>query len=222
MSSIGNISAANNLSYLQPTSNATQRVAGGDSDGDSDSSGSGGVGKSNFMSAIAQALGQNLPGGSATSSASNVTAPSAGSTQDPQAALQAFVQNLFSSLGQTNGTSQANGTGQTKRGDSDDSGGKSVAGSQGSNMLANLQNLLQQLSAPAGSTSQTSSATDPLAGLSSSFQNLLSSMNASQGQTAPNTAQGQTTPTLQSFLQNLMQNMGNGQNISGAMVSTTA
>jgi hypothetical protein len=95
-------------------------------------------------------------------------------------------------------------------------------------MGANIQNLLQQLSAnsqntPTDSTSATSATssltsttTDPLSMLNSSFQNLVTAMNSSKVQNPA------SSPTLQSFLQNLMQNMGNGQNISGAFVSTKA
>ena len=87
-------------------------------------------------------------------------------------------------------------------------------------MSANIQNLLQQLSASgqSSSTGTTSSATDPLSALNSSFQNLVTAMNSSQGQTAA----AANAPTLQSFLQNLMQDMSGGQNISGAIVSTHA
>jgi hypothetical protein len=224
MSSISSITGGNSLSYLQPTSSGTQRVAGGDSDGDSDGQGgAGNVGKSNFMSAISQALGQ-------TTGTSAATSTSATSGTDPQAALQGFLQNLFSSLSQANGTPA---TGKQKTDADGDGGRRSVSGvsGQGSNISANLQNLLQQLAASSQATSSATgtNAADPLSALNSSFQNLISSITASQGQTA--TTQGQTAttqgqavpvPTLQSFLQNLMQSMGNGQNISGALVSTTA
>jgi hypothetical protein len=43
-------------------------------------------------------------------------------------------------------------------------------------------------------------------------------MNAAQGQNAS----AGNTPSLQAFLQNLMQDIGNGQNMSGAVVSTQA
>lgn len=232
MSSINNISGLNNTFPLQQTSNTSQRV-GGDSDGDSDrSKGAGGIGKSNFMNSIAQALGQSMPSnvGTSTATTSPGSALSSGATQDPQVALQAFLQNLFASLGQANG-SQANGsqaTGGDSDGDSDS--GKSASGvgrhrHGSSNMTTNIQNLLQQLSssnqsASAGSkdASPNIQSTDTLNNLNSSFQSLMNSLNASQGQSAPTT----NAPTLQAFLQNLFQDMGGGQNISGALVSTKA
>ena len=224
MSSISNISSLSNLLNLQPASSAPQRVGAGDSDGDGDNSrGAGGVGKSNFMNAIQQALGQSVPGSLSTSSSSatSATAPTS-ATQDPQAALQAFLQNLLASLGQTNaspvGGSQA--AGSDADGDSDGSKSVSGVGRHGSNISANIQNLLQQLTAsnPNTPASTQSNDTDPVAKLNSSFQNLMNSLNVAQGQ---NTS-GANAPTLQTFLQNLYQDMGNGQNISGALVSATA
>ncbi len=79
MSSIGSISGVNGLSYQQPVTGTFRRG----SDGDDGAGNAGDVGKSNFMNAIAQALGQSVPGstaGGATNSA-----------QDPQVALQSFM-----------------------------------------------------------------------------------------------------------------------------------
>ncbi|NNM80560.1 MAG: hypothetical protein HKM01_08925 [Gallionella sp.] len=220
MSSINTVSNTNNLSGLQQLSPSSQRIAGGKGDGDSDGGKeTRGVGKSNFMNAITQALGQSLSGTSGTSSsASSSSSSTSPTTPDPQAALQAFVQNLFSSLGQMASGIQT--TGSDSDGDSDGSKSVSGAGKAGANMSANIQNLLQQLSASgqSSSTGTTSSATDPLSALNSSFQNLVTAMNSSQGQTAA----AANAPTLQSFLQNLMQDMSGGQNISGAIVSTHA
>lgn len=212
MNIISGLSALSSLSSLLPAS--TQRVAG-DSDSDSAKS-SGGIGKSNFMSAISQALDQSLSGSSGATSTSHKTSTTA---QDPQAALQGFLQNLFASLGQVNVAGKA--------GDSDGSQPLSGAGSRhgghgshDSNIAASLQGLLQQLSANGTTNSSSndgssSGTSNSLSNLNSSFQNLITSINSAQGQTAP-------TPTLQSFLQNLMQDIGKGQNISGTLVSTQA
>jgi hypothetical protein len=225
MSSINSISGLTNLSYLQPTTNTTQSIGGGDADGDNDgSSGAGGVGRSNFLSAIEQALGQSLSGGisSATSASSPTSSstPSSSSTQDPQAALQAFLQNLFAALHQTGG--QGNGATAT----SNSNGSSSTPGvghhhhRGSSNLAANIQSLLQQLSSTSqsASTSNTSSGSDALSNLNSSFQNLISTINASQGQGAA----AAPPPTLQAFLQNFLNDLNGGQNISGAVVSTQA
>lgn len=224
MNSIGNISGVNSLSYVSPTTNASPSVGGGDSDGDRGSrGGAGGVGKANFMSAIEQALGQSFSGGTtSTSAVSSSTDPTAtAATQDPQAALQSFLHNLFAALHQSGGQGNAPTVGGDKDSDGDGDGAGAVSGGGrhrgGANMTSNLQSLLQQLSAgtqnasPAGQ----SSGNDALAGLNSSFQSLIASIGSSQG--------GATaSPTLQSFLQNLQQDLSNGQNISGALLSTKA
>ena len=63
MSSISNISSVSKVSYLQPKPDM-KKAAGGDADGDNDGgAGAGKVNKSNFMNAIAQALGQTLTAG---------------------------------------------------------------------------------------------------------------------------------------------------------------
>lgn len=186
-----------------------QQMAAGQSGADSDR-GAGGIGKSNFVNAIMQALGQGATGTQASSgTAPSATATAAASTT-PQAALQSFMQTLSAALGQTNGGDSD--------GDKDDGKQVSGGGRQGSNMTASIQNLLQQLSTNSPATPETSAspATDILGTLNTSYQNLMTSMNSAQGQTPA------STPTLPSFLQNFMQNMNNGQNISGAMISTQA
>lgn len=227
MSTTGSISSLSNLQYIPPTTSRVQST-GGDSDGDSDgSSGAGRVGKgSNFMQAIEQALGKSLGSSSTTASSATTTSGSA-TTQDPVAAVQAFMQSLFSALHQGGGSAQgSNNTGADKDGDNDASRSVSGAGRGGSNMAAKIQNLLQQLSAnsPSSATGTQNASTgtqaDPLSALNSSFQNMLSALNPSQGAASANA--NANAPSLQSFLQNLMQNLGNGQNIAGAVVSTHA
>ncbi len=183
-------------------SSGAQRVSG-DSDGDR---GKESAGKSNFMNAVINALDQTLSGSSGSSGSTHSThkpSTSTTTTQDPQVALQGFLQNLYSSLSQVSDSKPA------------DQGVSSVASHHGSHLASELQNLMQQLSSASGSSS--SGGSSSLSHLDSSFQNLVSSINSAQGQGA--TA---AQPTLQAFLQNLMQDVGNGQNVSGAIVSTQA
>jgi len=225
MSSIGNVSGATNVSYLQPATNSAQSVARSDSDGDNDSSsGVGKVGKSNFLNAIEQALGQSMPGSTATSSAtsaSNSTSPSV-STQNPPAALQTFLHSLFAALHQGSGR----GSAAVASGSDSNNPGVSSTPTVGrhhhgdSNLAANIQGLLQQLSSGSqgSSTNSSSGSNDAIGTLNSSFQNLINTINTSQAQGATSAA----APSLQSFLQNLLQDMSGGQSISGAVVSTKA
>ncbi len=203
MNVISGLSALASLPSL--LSSGAQRVSG---DGDGDH-GKESVGKSNFMDAVTHALDQSLSGSSAKTHVSHKTqaAPDA-STQDPQVALQGFLQNLFSSLSQASGNT----------GDQDGSVSGVGGSHHGSHIAQNLQNLLQQLSSTTGgSSTAASSSGHSLSQLNSSFQNLVSSINSAQGQGA-----SAPQPTLQTFLQNLMQDVGNGQNISGTIVSTQA
>jgi len=219
MSTINNISSSTYVSYVQSTTktNATQSVRGHDGDNDV-SSGAGKIGRSNFMSAIEQALGQTLSGSSGTSPATSASksTSSSSSTQDPQAALQTFLRSLFAAL------HQAGGQGKGVGGDNGGSPSASRVGHHprgGSNLAANIQNLLQQLSSSNQSTSTTGqgSSTDAISNLNSSFQNLIDTINKSQGQGA-----SAASPTLQAFLQHLQQDLSSGQNISGAVVSIKA
>ncbi len=193
MNIISGLSALASLPSL--LSSGTQRVSA-DADGDH---GKESIGKSNFMNAVTQALDQTLSGSASKPQVSHKTA--AATVQDPQVALQGFLQNLFSSLSQVSG----------KTGDQDGAV-PNVGSHHGSHIAASLQNLLQQLSSTSGSSSNAS-----LSHLNSSFQNLITSINSAQGQAA-----SASQPTLQTFLQNLMQDVGNGQNISGTIVSTKA
>jgi hypothetical protein len=204
MNVISGLSALASLPSL--LSSGAQRVSG---DGDGDH-GKESVGKSNFMDAVTHALDQSLSGSSAKTHVSHKTsaAPDA-TTQDPQVALQGFLQNLFSSLSQASGNT----------GGQQDSSVAGVGSSHhGSHIAQSLQNLLQQLSSTTDSSSNSSSSSgNSLSQLNSSFQNLVSSINSEQGQGA-----SAPQPTLQAFLQNLMQDVGKGQNISGTIVSTQA
>ena len=203
MNVISGLSALASLPSL--LSSGVQRVSG---DGDGDH-GKESVGKSNFMDAVTHALDQSLSGSTAKTHVSHKTsAAPVATTQDPQVALQGFLQNLFSSLSQASG----NTGGQD--------GSVSGVGSShhGSHIAQSLQNLLQQLSSTTGSSSTAASSSgNSLSQLNSSFQNLVSSINSAQGQGA-----SAPQPTLQAFLQNLMQDVGKGQNISGTIVSTQA
>ena len=204
MNVISGLSALASLPSL--LSSGVQRVSG---DGDGDH-GKESVGKSNFMDAVTHALDQSFSGSTAKTHVSHKTsATTDGAAQDPQVALQGFLQNLFSSL------SQASGGNTGAQQDASVSGVGSAH--HGSHITHSLQNLLQQLSSSTTDSSSNSSSAsgNSLSQLNSSFQNLVSSINsaAGQGASAPQ-------PTLQSFLQNLMQDVGKGQNISGTIVST--
>ena len=198
-----NVSGLNKMPYLQTAPNTAQPVVGNDADGDNDgSSGSARIGKSNFMSAIEQALGQSLSDNAGVSSATSSSA------KDPQAALQAFLHNLISALHQqatSNGVDTAGNNG----------GSSSAVGSRPRGGLsANIQGLLQQLSSNKLGASKDSPGSDALDSLNSSYQNLINAINAHK--------QGSSTTNLQSFLQNLQQDLNGGQSISGAVVNTTA
>ena len=200
MNIISGLSALASLPSL--LSSGVQR-ASGDSDGDH---GQEGIGKSNFMNAVNQALDQSLSG---SASKTHVSHKATATVQDPQVALQGFLQNLFSSLSQASGNA------------ADQDGSQAVSGAgrgHGSHIAASLQSLLQQLSSTTGSSSASANSSGgSLSHLDSSFQNLIASINSAQGQAA-----SASQPTLQTFLQNLMQDVGNGQNISGTIVSTKA
>ena len=206
-------------------------MAGGrGNDGDNDGSKvSGGVGRANFMSAIEQALGQSLSrtAGAVTAAVPPNSASATSPAQDPQSALNPFLHNLFAALNQASGP----GAGTSATNNPSNMGNPSVSGAGhhhhgGSNLTANIQSLLQQLSSSSQSTSSSNSSmsssnsirgTDAISNLSSSFQGLMSAVDTSQGR-----GPSSTTPNLQSFLQNLLQDLKGGQNISGAVISTKA
>jgi hypothetical protein len=252
MSTIGSVSSVTTPSYIKSAYNGVKHT-GGDSDGDNENSrGAGRVGRgSNFMQAIVQALGQSLGVGSSPSTApvaptvpaasASGTTSAASANQDPAAAVQAFMHDLFSALhqGQHNqGSAQtANSTSNPSTSSTTTGGQISRSDKHSGNMAAKLQNLLQQLSAnnqtdASGSSSvQTTSTSttstplpsqgntnDPLSKLNASFQNMINSLKSLQGSTPTQSSM----PTLQSFLQNLIQNLSNGQNIAGSVISTTA
>ncbi len=184
MSTIGNISG------LLPGSQA----------GSVTSSGSKEVDGSSFLSLIQMALGQSITDNAGANSASNgsIVPQTSDSAQDPQAVLQTFLHSLMGSLPQ-----------EGAKNDADDST-STVDSSKGAKVAADIQGLLQQLSANVTSTNTQGS--DPLGALNSSFQNLVNSISA-QGQSANSAA------TLQSFLQNLYQGMGSAQSVSGTSIN---
>jgi len=230
MSDISSISGLGSLSNVLPTSNKNRMAGGRGNDGDNDGSKvSGGVGRANFMSAIEQALGQSLSrtAGAVTAAVPPNSASATSPAQDPQSALNPFLHNLFAALNQATGS----GNGASATDNPSNMGNPSVSGvghhhHGGSNLTANIQSLLQQLSSSSQSTSSINSSTstsnqtsgaDALSNLSSSFQGLMSAVDTSQGRGASSTA-----PSVQSFLQNLLQDLKGGQNISGAVISTKA
>ena len=230
MSDISSISGLGSLSNVLPTSNKNRMAGGRGNDGDNDASKvSGGVGRANFMSAIEQALGQSLSrtAGAVTAAVPPNSASATSPAQDPQSALNPFLHNLFAALNQATGS----GNGASATDNPSNMGNPFVSGighhhHGGSNLTANIQSLLQQLSSSSQSassinsstsTSNQTSGTDALSNLSSSFQGLMSAVDTSQGRGASATA-----PSVQSFLQNLLQDLKGGQNISGAVISTKA
>ena len=230
MSDISSISGLGSLSNVLPTSNKNRMAGGRGNDGDNDGSKvSGGVGRANFMSAIEQALGQSLSrsAGALTAAVTPNSASATNPSQDPQSALNPFLHNLFAALNQASGP----GAGTSVTDNPSNMSNPSVSGvghhhHGGSNLTANIQSLLQQLSSSSQSTSSSNSSmsssnsirgTDAISNLSSSFQGLMSAVDTSQGRGASS-----TTPSVQSFLQNLLQDLKGGQNISGAVISTKA
>lgn len=246
MSSIGNIPGTSNWPWLQqqPTksSSATQQVSGNTSEGSSYGGGgvvgnSGETAQFNFLDSIVNALGQSLSGNPSSSAATSTTSSASlmnsnaalNSTQNPEAALQAFLQNLFASLDQNTGTTSpaSTPTGNVSTTSTPASGvehhGRQHGGS--SEMVAGIQSLLQQLNGSSQSqpiinnnSGNNTYDSGAINSLNSSFQNLVNSLGTSQGQSATTT----NAPTLQTFLQNLLQNVGNVQNTSGSLVSTQA
>ncbi len=231
MSSISNITGST-VSQTPATGRSARKVTGGDADGDNDGTSgagrSGRAGKSNFMNAILQALGQSLPASSATTKVNAAPAASNSSstpnaTQDQQSALHAFVQNLMSALHQAAGSSpaaennQANSNTTTANSTTTYSPPSSGGSRNSSNLVNGIQNLLQQLSATGQTNTTGSNAT--LDKLNASYQTLANALNASSQSPAPG---GATSANLKSFLNNLLQDLNGGQSISGAVVNTTA
>ena len=223
-----------NIPSWQQTAGSNQLIGG------SASGNTGSVGQSGFLGGIMHMLEQSLTGASATSSAatasstaiSSRSASSSGAiqtTQNQETALQAFLQNLFASLGQTNNASSS--TNGTTPNDISAISGIQTASSTlavdghhhgtGAHMAADIQGLLQQMASSNPSASSTLNSTQSgspasLNQLDSSFQNLVSAFNVSQGQSVS----ANNAPTLQSFLQNLYQSMSGAQSANGSIVST--
>ena len=195
MSSIGNMPVSN----LQPATGAPQRIGGTDADGDNDGS-AGQAGRASFLNLIEQALGKSM----ASNAPSSATTSDAAHT-DPQAALQSFLHSLMASLqgGQNLVTSTA---------DQDES---ASTASKGAQMSANLQDLLQQLSA--SSSPNLNQGTETLSKQNSNFQNMLGSLSGHMPQSTQTGA-----ATLQGFLQNLYQDMGSNKNASGSTLNDKA
>jgi hypothetical protein len=159
----------------------------------------------NLPNAIAQALTQSLSGGASTSqSIASRTATDPGAGQTPHAALQIFMQNLFSALGQENANGNQNLTVNKPP--------ENAHGS--SNISANIHSLIKQLNSnpQAGMATATATPKSTLDNLNSSFTNLMGLLNGSQSPVG--------ATTLQSYLENLSQDLGNGHNISGALIDT--
>ena len=187
--------------------------AGGDSDGDNDASAVSGAGAAGgpggFLGAVFQALSQAGVTGAAPATASGAT------SQNPLQALGAFLHDLFAAM-QTPGGSTS---GNAPVGNSAASGVAQGKGGGLAALEANLQNLIQQITASAssagstagsiGSTSSTSS-TSATAQLQQDYQNLLNSMGATAG-----------SSTLGGFLQALSQNL-QGMSHTGNVVNTQA
>ena len=171
------------IPQITQTGNANQTGGvGGDGDNDGSAARAGG---GRFASAIMQTLSQ---AGISTGS----------SAQNPQQALQSFMQSLFAAM-----QSQAAGTGSDGDNNGNGSSSVSAAGMHGKGggigkIEAGLQNLIQQLSSSGSSSSSAGAA------LQQSFQNLA----GTQGST-----------TLTGFLQSLAQNL-QGAGTTGNVVNT--
>lgn len=233
--SISNIGSNPAISSIQFSGISQVASQGSDSDGDNDASGvskvSGNGGR--FASAINQALAQIgvTPGSSSTTSSSASDPNStASSTQDPQQALAAFMQNLFASLqSQNSGQATASSSGTDSDGNRDGSSaasavsgtsGKSHHGHHGgglSKMESGLQNLIQQISSSsstAATTDATTAGTTATDSTSSSLQQSFQNLLAADGAAGSNAS-------LTGFLQALSQNL-QGATSSGNVVSTQA
>jgi len=211
------ISMGNNwFSQLNQAGNTNQSCSAGNSNGVSASnnvdpmSAPGG----RLLQAISAALSQIGVGSNQTSSTSTISDSSSSSAQDPTQALASFMQDLMAAL---QSQSSTQGTGTDGDGDNDRSGSVRAGGGHHSNIQADLQSLIQQLSASNGSSSSTSTTTsttgsssDTLSSLEQSFQNLVDSLGGSGGSAG-----------LGNFLQAFADNMQNASAV-GNVVKTQA
>jgi hypothetical protein len=176
------------------------------------------TGHSNFPDAIVLALAESISDNAntlhdtaTTSTTAPDTSPAPGPMQNPQAALHTFMHNLFSALGQENGTAAT----------TDNSPESAVAHTphRGEHISASIQSLIQHLNenTQTEQVGNKSGSSETLNNLNSSFHDLIGLLNSSQEQTASITG-----ATLQSFLHNLSQDLSNGPDISGALVDTEA
>ena len=150
-----------------------------------------------------------------TSGTSSAHGGTSGTSQNPLQALGAFLHDLFAAM-QTPGSSTI---GNAPAGSSAASGVAQGKGGGLAALEANLQKLIQQITAsassagstagPIASTSSTSS-TSATAQLQQDYQNLLNSMGATAG-----------SSTLGGFLQALSQNL-QGMSHTGNVVNTQA
>lgn len=196
------ISGVQNSAYVSQLFQTGSRSGAVGNDGDGDGSllgAKGGTGQ--LSSSIMQALsrsGISIPAGSAQPTGS----------QDPQQALQAFMQHLFAALqAQMGQASQA--AGSDSDGDNDGSAASRAAGAASGQhgggvgkMEAGLQGLIQQLSS-SGSSSNFADAA-----LQQSFQGLLTAQGG-----------GASNANLTSVLQTVLQNM-QGAGVSGGVINT--
>ncbi len=235
--SINAVQSSNYFSKLNTTGGVNSPNAAGKGDGDGDGSGSGAGGIGGFASVIAQALSQigvTAPSGSLSSNISRPSSPTSGSSSttgpaspanvNAQQALGSFLQSLFAALeaqGQAS-TPSVNGAGIA-------SGVTGVHGGHGhhhhggggaSQIQAELQSLIQQLTAASGTsgtsgvsgTTGSPGASNALGAadttLQQNFQNLLSAQGVTGSQA-----------NLTSFLQTLSQGLQNN-GAAGNLVST--
>lgn len=140
-----------------------------------------------LLGAITAALSQIGVGGNSTSNSSANTDSSSSSAQDPVQALSAFMQDLMAALHSQSGAQSAGAqTGSDGDGDNDGSSASRVGASgrhRHHNIQADLQSLIQQLSASSinsssasASTGSSNSTDSTLTSLEQSFQNLLDSL----------------------------------------------
>jgi hypothetical protein len=142
--------------------------------------------------------------GAGATSASDTASTSASGTETPQQAMQAFIQNLVSTL-QSQGaaaTPTAAGTSATTTAAASAS---TPAASGGSQMKTALQDLIDGASGTPGTTTSSSA----LASLQQSFQNLVSTMG------------GSSNASLSGFLTNFASDLS-GMNAVGNLVNTQA
>lgn len=215
VSSIPN--SSNWITQLSQLSKSTQANRSGSSERAAATTQSSG----GFADAISQALAQlgigsstastsSTANSSTTASSASAATASSGTPDDATQALSSFMQSLLAAL-QAQGSQSTATSGSDQDGDDDQSASTSAVNGTGArqhNLQADLQSLIQNLSA---SSASTASSTDSQSGtLQQSFQNLLSSL----GGTGSNA-------TLSGFLNTLASNVP-GASMLGNVVSILA